>query len=97
MKKKTDLSNYKIEYGGEKYVIDLYGAEDYETKNGLWALAGKCAEFVVDELDYKLLFDTDEQSDMVHESVRCAVYGLIKFRMLRPLNGQLNGQIKNEM
>lgn len=97
MKKKTDLSKYKIEYGGEKYSIDPYGDEDHDSKNGLWALACKCAEFVVNDLDGKLFFDTDEQSDMVHESVRDAVYGLIKFRMLRQLNQQLNNQNKSEM
>jgi len=97
MKKKPDLSKCKIEYAGKKYEIDLYGHEDYDNKKGLWALSGKCAEFVVSGLNGKMFFDTDEQEEMVYEEVRDTVYSLIKFRMLRSLNQQLSGQSGNEM
>lgn len=92
MSNKKKLENHKIEYGGKKFNIDLYGAEDYETQGGLWDLAKACADNVVGTLDGCMFFDTDEQSDLVHQTVRDAVYSLIKFRMLRPLDQQLKHQ-----
>jgi hypothetical protein len=97
MRKKPDLSKCKIEYGGQKFNIDLYGREDYEAQNGLWALSEKCAGYVIDSLDGCMFFDTDEQSDLVRKTVRDTVYSLVKFRMLRPLNQQLSQERGSEM
>ena len=99
-KRKVDLSKCTIEYGGEKFNLDdLYGTEDYSKLGGIWGMVNKCAGFVVAGLEDKLQFDADEQSDMVFNEVRNTVYSLIKFRMLRPLNNQLNSssQSKKDM
>jgi hypothetical protein len=97
MRKKPDLSKYKIEYGGQQFNLDIYGREDYEAKDGLWALSEKCAGYVIDELDAAMFFDTDEQSGLVRETVRNSVYSLIKFRILRPLDQQLMKGRESEM
>jgi len=95
--KTADLSKCTIDYGGKKYQIDLYGREDYDAPDGLWALSAQCAEFVLIDLDDKIAFDTEEQGAIVHEAVRDAVYSLIKFRLLRPLNQQIAGQKPSQM
>jgi|GEM_PF-4947146 len=90
MKKKLDLSKHNIAYGGKEYELDLYGREDYKKENGLWALSEACAEFVFKDLDGQMFFTTDEQVEQVRAAVQGAVYSLIKFRLLRPLNQQLD-------
>ena len=93
MKRKTDLEKYKIEYARQKYNIDLYGMEDPGAKDGLWDLAGKCAEIIVDILDYDCkLFATDNESQLARATAQEEIYRLIKFYMLRPLDQQLNNQ-----
>ena len=92
MSSKKKLEKHTINYSGKKFDIDLYGAEDYSLKNGLWDLSKTCADNVINTLDYCLFFDTDEQSDLVHETVRDAVYSLVKFRILRPLDQELRNQ-----
>jgi hypothetical protein len=98
MKKKPDLSKCTIEYGGEKYAVDLYGCEDMNAKGGLYDLAGKCAGFIVKGLDddgYMLC--TDEDMEQARNTARDAVYSLIKFYILRPLNRQIADQRGSEM
>ena len=96
MKKKIDLENYKIDYAGKKYNIDLYGPEDSETEGGLWDLAGKCAEVIINELDGDGYFPcAEEDTEQARATAQEEIYRLVKFYMLRPLDRQLNNQ--NEM
>jgi len=87
MKKKPDLSQCKIEYGGRKYGIDLYGAEDANAAGGLYDLAGKCAEIICGQLDGDVYFSDD--LDAARMIIKDEVYRLIKFNMLRSLNRQI--------
>lgn len=98
MKKKPDLSKYKIEYSRQQYNIDLYGAEDSEARDGLFDLAGKCAEIICNQLDDAGCISCDtEDLPQVHETVQTEIYRLIKFYMLRPLNQQIANQSGSEM
>ena len=100
MKRKVDLSKLKIDYGGKKYEIDLYGHEDYENKKGLWVLAGRCADGIIAGLDDDGYFPCDtEEMSIARETVQSHVYRFVKFYILRPLNRQLANpsQNKNQM
>jgi hypothetical protein len=95
MKKEPDLSKCKIGYCGQEYDIDLYGYENPEAKDGLWDLAGKCAEVICGRLDGDVHFSDDLES--AHMIAQDEIYRLIKFYMLRPLNRQIANQSGSEM
>jgi hypothetical protein len=98
MKKKPDLSKCKIEYCGQRYDIDLYGAEDSKARGGLFDLAGKCADVICNQLDDAGYFPcAAEDLEQAHETVQDEIYRLIKFYMLRPLNQQIANQSGSAM
>jgi hypothetical protein len=95
---KRKLPNLKIEYGGEKFIIDLTGKETSEADSELYSLGEKCAELVISDLNGKMFFDKDEQEEIVRHAVQNTVYCMIKFRLMRPLNQHLlNYQRGSEM